>query len=101
MTTKKKKSAAKAKPAPASPTVEEQLSTSLSSLTTSLASFKRAKGEVTAAQEAETAHQTRLAELQVLTETAESDSEGVRNTLSAAIDAVSGVLTALKASLTG
>ena len=72
----------------------------MSSLTTGLAAFKRAKGEVVSAQEAETAHQTRLSELRVLTETAESDSEGVRDTLSAAIDAVSGVLSALKSSIT-
>ena len=99
MPTKKTPPVAKAKPTPA-PTVEDQLSTSLSALTMGLAAFKRAKGEVTAAQEAEAAHQTRLAELRVLTTTAESDSDDVQDTLSAAIDSVIGVLSALKASIT-
>ena len=92
---------AKSKSAPApAPTVEEQLSTALSGLTTGLSGYKRSKGEVTAAQEAESAQQTRLAELRVLTETAESDSDDQRDTLSAACDSVIGVLSTLKASIT-
>ena len=99
--TAKKTPVAKAKAAPApAPTIDEQLSTALSGLTTSLSAHKRAKGEVTTAQEAESAQQTRLAELRVLTETAESDSEGMRDTLTAAIDALRGVLSVLKTSIT-
>ena len=97
--TAKKTPVAQAAPAPPA-TVEEQLSTSLSDLTTGLSAFKRAKGEVTAAQEAESAQQARISELRVLRETAESDSEDVRDTLTAAIDALRGVLSALKASIT-
>ena len=97
--TKTPVSKSKVAPAPA-PTVEEQLSTSLSGLTTGLSAYKRAKGEVTAAQEAETTQRVRLSELVVLTETAESDSEDVRDTLTAAIDGLRGVLSALKASIT-
>ena len=85
---------------PAPPTVEEQLSSALSGLTTGLAAYKRAKGEVTAANEAESAQKVRLSELRVLTETAESDSEGVRNVLFSSIDGLRGVLSALKASIT-
>ena len=97
----KKKAVGKVKPAPASSaTIEEQLSTSLSSLTTGLSAFKRAEGGVTAALEAETAQQTRLAELRVLTETAESDSADEQVLLIEAIDAVSSVLITLKASIT-
>ena len=99
MPTKKNTPVNQAPPAPPA-TVEEQLSTSLSGLTAGLSAFKRAKGEVTAAKEAESAQIVRLAELHVSTETAESDSEGARDTLSAACDAVIGVLSALKASIT-
>ena len=97
----KKTPVAKAKAAPApAPTIDEQLSTELSGLTTSAAAYKRAKGEVTAAQDAETAQQTRLGELRVLTETAESDSAGAGGILSGSVDSLVGVLRALQASIT-
>ena len=91
---------AKSNPAPPPvPTLEDQISTALSGLTTSHAAFKRSKGEVVSAQEAETAQQTRLSELRTLTATAESDSEGMRDTLSAACDSMIGVLSTLKTSI--
>ena len=87
-------------PAPEPPTVEEQLATALSGLTTGLSAYKRAKGEVTAAKEAEATQEVRLSELRVLTADSEKSTEGVRSTLSASIDAVRGVLSSLKATLT-
>ena len=85
---------------PAHPTVEEQLATALSDLTTGLSSYKRARGEVESAKEAEAAQEVRLGELRVITTDSEKTTEGVRNILSASIDSVRGVLSALKATLT-
>ena len=86
-------------PSPPS-TVEEQLATALSGLTTGLSAYKRARGEVEAAKDAESAQEVRLGELRQLTVDSERTTEGVRNTLSVSIDAVRGVLSALKATLT-